>query len=502
MAVLSGDRSGLGAGVALLLLGACAEEPPPVEQPEDLTRAPVAPEGCALSQRELACADGVGELMPELGVGGEGGAQPVGDAHCILRRAAELSCPSLVTRLAVGRGSAGELDVVVGQKGLDGREQTGTTFADDRLHFGTLRLALGDSTAAARAFDPISGGERILLGIVSGNGDGDSLLAVHRTTQHASPELTFSEAFSDGSTELTLPAAMQGSPPSSAAGPLGERAYLELTGAGAELVEGLPTSPRRVSFAAALALAVDYDDIGQPYVLSHQDSELRLFGGPDHDDLLWSEARRTSTDAEVDLLVGGDGVSERRYVLVMDGQTSGPELLVQEGSEPAARATLARGARGCDGWTLNVDCSECPVGTACENSDFITRAARLFAFGDRVFVAVHWIEHVDSRVTDTDTSLLGICVCDSTLVESANVAEYLSVYEVGYRGPDASLELSAVLDQMVGDGDSVGAYGLARGADDDLLFWYGPDFSRYDSNVGAFPKGGRRYVIEQLGGQP
>jgi hypothetical protein len=163
---------------------------------------------------------------------------------------------------------------------------------------------------------------------------------------------------------------------------------------------------------------------------------------------------------------------------------------------------LARGENGCNGWSLNFDCSSCPIGTQCENTDFITRGARLFAFGERVLVAVHWSERVETREADTDTSLIGICVCDSTLLQTAYVAEYLSVYDVGYRGPGASLALELVWETQVGDGDDVGAFGFARDAEDGLDFWYGPPLVQPDSTLAAFPPDRRRYVIEHYGGTP
>src|SRR5688572_24927366 len=389
-------------GLAVALLASCSEEPPPIEEPEDLTRAPVAPDGCTLSPLELGCMDGAGEIPTSLGgANGLGGSGPVGEASCILRSSAQLSCPSLISRLALGRGSAGELDVAVGQKGLDGREESGTTYADERLHLATHRLAMGESSAASQSFEPIDGGGRVTLGVVPGNEEAESLLAVHRSTQHEDPELSFSDVFSGGETEFSVEAAAQGWPPFGAIGPVGDGAYVELVTSAASLVEGLPSDPRRFELGEATAVAVDFDEAGEPFVLLHQAGALRLLGGMAHDDLLFSEVREPSSEAKVDLLIGGGGVADRRTMLVEDAQTTYPQLRVQEGSDPAVSGSLSRGSRGCDGWTLNVDCSECPVGTACENTDFITRGARLFAFGERVLVAVHWIEQVDSRVTDT-----------------------------------------------------------------------------------------------------
>lgn len=488
-------------GLCSMLLVSCAEDPPPMEEPEDYSQEPVAPEGCTVSALDLGCTDGAGEIPTSLGgAGGQGGTGAMGEVSCILRHSAQLSCPSQVTRLAVGRGSEGQLDIGVAQKGRDGLDESGFAVADTRLHLSAFRLGLEDSSAEFHAFEAAEGAERVTLAVVPGNEEGDSLLALHRSAEHPEPALDFL-AFPGGDVEASLDATGMGRP-SAAAGPVGSRGYVDLVSSTVSLVDGLLDDPRRTDLGPALAAMLDYDDIGEPYVLLHQEGELRLFGGPDHDELLWSEVRGQSSSAEIDLLVGSGGVSERRVMLVRDGQTTYPELRVQEGSDAAATGSLSRGSRGCDGWTLNVDCSECPVGTACENSDFVTRGAQLFAFGDRTLVAVHWSKRVESRVTDTDTSLLGICVCDSTLIETAQVAEYLSIYDVGYHGPETSLELRLVFEQEIGDGDDVGDFGFARDAEDGLDFWYGPYLTQPESSLPRFPEEDRRYIIEHLGGTP
>lgn len=488
-------------GLGSMLLVSCADEPPPIEEPEDYSQAPVAPDDCTLSPLELGCTDGAGEIPTTLGgAGGVGGTGSVGDVSCILRHSAQLSCPSRVARLAVGRGSEGQLDVGVAQKGRDGLDESGFAVADTRLHLTAFRLGLEESSADSHVFEATEGAERVTLAVVPGNEEGDSLLALHKSAEHPEPALDFL-AFSDGDAEASLDATGMGRP-RAAAGLVGTRGYVDLVSSTVSLVEGLVDEPRRVDLGSALSVALDYDEIGEPYVLLHQDGELRLFGGADHDELLWSEARGQSSTAELDLLVGSGGVPDRRTVLVRDGQATYPQLRVQEGSDAPATASLSRGSRGCDGWTLNVDCSECPVGTECENSDFVTRGAHLFAFGDRTLVAVHWSKRVESRVTDTDTSLLGICVCDSTLIETAQVAEYLSVYAIGYEGPETSLELELVFEQELGDGDDIGDFGFARDAEDGLDFWYGPYLTQPESNLPNFPEEGRRYIIEHLGGTP
>jgi hypothetical protein len=486
------------------LLAGCSDgPPPPTEEPVDQTRAPIAPEVCSLSELPSLCIDGMGEIETAFGgAGGLGGAGPVGEASCILGQKATLFCPSLLSRLALGRGSHGELDVVTGQKGRDGREASGTTYADERLHLSTYRLPLGEALAAPVPFPPIDEGGLVSVGVVPGNADGDSLLLLHRTAEHPEAQLTFSEALSAGAEVWTLPAAALGQAPVGAAGPGGERFVFELVPSAAGLITLSSDAAERVELGAVQALAVDVDAAGEPYLLLHQEGDLRLLAGQQHDDLLWSEPRPDGTGANIDLLVGGGGAADRRYVLVLDGQNSYPQLRVQEGAELPAQAGLARGERGCDGWTLNFDCETCPVGTACENNDFLTRGARLFAHGERVLLAVHWAERVDFRVTDTDTSFIGICVCDSTLVESAVVAEYLSIYDIGYRGPETSLDLTLVWEEQIGSGNEVGAFGFARDAGDGLDFWYGPYLAQADSGVADFPESGRGYVIQHFGNAP
>lgn len=489
-------------GLGSLLLVSCVDEPPPMEEPEDYTRAPEAPADCTLSALALECTDGVGEIPTAFGGGGGlGGSGPVGEASCILRRSAQLLCPSQVSRLAVGRGSAGELDVAVAQKGRDGLDEFGSAVPDLRLHLAALRLGLGDTSAEVHALAPGESAERVTLAIVPGNEDGDSLLALHRSTLHPDPGLDFIAAFSGGETLASVDATGFGRP-LAAAGPVGTRGYVDVVSSSISLVEGLVEAPRRVDLGSALAAALDYDDIGEPYVLLHQGSELRLLGGPEHDELLWSEVREPSTSAEVDLLVGAAGVAERRAMLVRDSEASKPDLRVQEGDQEAGSGWISRGTRGCDGWTLNVECSDCPVNTACENSEFLTRGARLFSFGERTLVAVVWTEQVESRVTDTDVSLLGICVCDSTLIDKSAVAEYLSIYDVGYRGPQARLEFELVFEQLIGDGNDVGDFGFARDAEDGLTFWYGPYLNQPEGSLPNFPEQSTRYIIERLGGTP
>jgi len=470
-----------------------------MEEPEDLTQAPEVPGACGLSAREPYCLDD-SFLSPSLGgASGLGGSGSGADAVCLMQSMAELRCPSRVTHLALGRGSAGELDLAAGQKGTNGREANGATYADERLHLSTYRLEPGEASAAAQTWGPIEMGQSITAGVVPGNQEGDSLLVLHHTTEHPEPRLLFTEVFSNGSGVAELPATAQGRQPVAAAGPVGERAYLELLPSEAALVEGLLDDPRRTELGQVLSWAIDYDEIGEPYVLLHQADELRLFGGSEHDELLWSEVRGGSSDAQVDLLVGGNGVPDRRYMLVFDAQTTYPHLRVQEGSDLPASGSLARGEDACAGWSLNFDCSGCPVGTQCSDTDFLTRGARLFAFGDRVLVAVDWLERVETRVADTDTSPLGICVCDSTLVSSENEAEYLSVYEIGYRGPETTLELSLVYEERIGLGTVLGDFGFARGAADGLDFWYGPELASPEGGFGGVLEDEPPYVIEHFG---
>ncbi len=140
---------------------------------------------------------------------------------------------------------------------------------------------LEESSADSHVFEPTEGAERVTLAVVPGNEDGDSLLALHKSAEHPEPALDFL-GFSGGDTEASLDATGMGRP-RAAAGLVGTRGYVDLISSTVSLVEGLVDEPRRVDLGSALSVALDYDEIGEPYVLLHQDGELRLFGGADHD---------------------------------------------------------------------------------------------------------------------------------------------------------------------------------------------------------------------------
>src|SRR5690606_28285018 len=160
------------------------------------------------------------------------------------------------------------------KKGRDGLDEFGSAVPDLRLHLAALRLGLGDTSAEVHALAPGESAERVTLAIVPGNEDGDSLLALHRSTLHPDPGLDFIAAFSGGETLASVDATGFGRP-LAAAGPVGTRGYVDVVSSSISLVEGLVEAPRRVDLGSALAAALDYDDIGEPYVLLHQGSELR-----------------------------------------------------------------------------------------------------------------------------------------------------------------------------------------------------------------------------------
>lgn len=475
-----------------LLFAGCSSSSPPSDdsEPHDHSQPSVVPEVCTLVEHPV---EPTGDL-PASGLGGAGGASSTmggasnagSEGGNFVRQLVRLSCPSYVTHLDVARGSSGELDVVVAQRGTDSVAANGATQPDLRAHFHLLRL--DEESVEHQSFPPVTDGTFLSLGLAPGNPDQDSTLVQHLGADSETPQVVVRPVSSDAPlAELPSPG-RHGMRGRGLIGTSGPAIFYEASPSTPFLVKILPNTAEILQLQSPMAIAVG--DTGTLQALTHDGTTLRLLSGDFLDEEQWST---TVDSGELDLAL--DPADENRRVMLV-----GERILVLEGDESTPAATLPRPSdRGCDGWGLNVGCDHCPTGTACENKLDSPRGARLFEIAGRAAVAVVSRESLESRVTDTDTSPFGVCVCDTTLIDTTFVADYLTVYEIRFRGTDQAPELLPLMRQVIGQGDGAQFFGFARDAAGELDFWYGSSLVSSGQSISDFPPDGTQYVIEHLG---
>lgn len=459
---------------------------------EDPSQPMTPPGACALRAEPADCSSTVAsEPDPDAG----SVALP-GD--CVWVESARLSCPSLVSRIALTRGSGGQLDALVAQKGLDGRNETAGLETDERAHLSLLRLN-GD-VADVRQLEPVEDGRNASFTLLGGGEAADSAYVVHESPQADAPQLIFRDVLSDDVVSQLDSPGDPGFSPYGVSTLAGHAAFADFSPASPLFVLDVRGTPSVIRLpvsasAAALDLAAD----GTPRVLVHDRTQLLLLAGNSLSDAQWSRAAREGSNLPaVDLLYGLDDAPNRFVALYRDGSSDPFSVVTAEGDDVQA-AQVSHPRSGCGGFSINFSCDDCPVGTQCENQEENHLDARLFVRDARVFVAYFAVDERETRVTDTDVSPFGVCVCDTELVDTAGVADYLVVKEVRGGFGDTPLELVEVLRLGVGGGYDLGYYGLSRDARRELDVFYGPARARLDTNLAAFPQANVEYLILHFG---
>lgn len=436
--------------------------------------------------------DGLGDVAAG-GMGGDIGTSEQEYSDCIVSQMLRMECPSYVSHFSLGRTTDGSLGIVAAQKGTDGLNESASAYADTRAHAhfylfdNKLKPALALQTPAA--------GKQLSFTIAPGNQDHELDLITHTGEENAEPGLVWSPLLDksssvslaeSGSLGFGLGAAVRGK--------TGSAVYYETASDESFVITGVPDDPQTIQLTkTALRLAVDIDQAGLPHALVFDGSMLHLLGGAELDEVEWS--KESSDDGALDLLYGLSKAPQRKYILVGDSLT-----VVQE-DEASPAVSLSTFENGCDLWKIKFDCDSCPIGTACENSQNVSRGARLFAAGNRALLAVVSREYIDKRVTDTDVSPFFICLCDSKSVENAATADYLTIYEVHYHGIEQAPSLTPIHRQLIGDGHGASLFGLVRDSQRGLDVWYGPQLIKSEGTIGTrFPEVGTQFVIEHLQG--
>ena len=429
--------TGGGVGALLTLLAACSDGDAPGDRTLVDAAPPPPPGPCVVKWTEKPfCEAGapakagiVSDAATGADAGSDGSVDGPGDAavpdaatveptvpdvssnECLTVRDLTLECPSYVTDIDVGPGSAGATELLVSQAGL-AHYASPTDYSlvpDRRAHLQRVKIAEdGRSTVT---LDPIPPFERKQRGFVPGGAIGllpgtdtrEAALVFVTPTEDAQSELRAGAFDASGAitlgSSLRIPAGISSRPavfgaPSGEgfllAEPRGGEFNAPTAGANFVLVRGLPDAPRVVPTMAksgAYAFAITTDPTGTPAGLFKEGNVLRLREGETLERERWSSP-----------LENGANIPLFDLTYVVENGTATPATLVRQGDNDATLIRFihqdieTRGARlGASYSTcsrnsyLGVTCDACPVHESCEVGEDTIGPARLFTRDGRLF---------------------------------------------------------------------------------------------------------------------
>lgn len=500
--------------LALLACSSGSSEEPSTTTPREFR----APEPCELVPSVKPLCDFeplAGAPDPSLGgAGGMGGAgsTPDDDATgerdvdpttaCLISQDVLLRCPTRVGGLAMGRGPAEELDLVVARLGADALDEHASLIPNDRVYLQALRLTPdGEQHTSTDVLPPFPASEGVFT-LLPGSSSNDTLLLHHRQSGESPPGTITLLPFLGGDPTDTATTAPLLSRPRAFVTSQGEGVYFNHAfNAGLFVTAGLPHSPRHGAVTdGGTAAVVDATSTGQLRAVVRDALRLRLLGGDDLAQELWAMDVSNGVNLpSVDLLHVPGEQDDRAVVLSRDGDAESPNIRFVDADGTASQPVyIGSSSSTCDSFSVGFTCDDCPVGTTCDARRDVLREIRLFQADGRVFAA--YVATVRTEVREYERHVTPIidvgCVCDTKSVGSEETADILVVLELEPPStPEGNPVVTRWMRRSIAEPRGAVYPLFSRGPQGTLDLLYGTHLARFEDGQRTFPNDPIEYRV-------